>query len=181
MFHRFFDHEFSDKEIVLAAGGLSLVIAGADIVLSGQYAISVLYISVVLLSLRHNKREKASCYLATLSSLLIVFVFFVSDSGDFGTASFVNRGLGLLAIWSVAWLCVKLEEMDQKNEQALLEAKRFELLLPVCSSCGSIREDEGYWNTIQRHIESRSEVDLAKGVCPECQEILYPEAEDVID
>jgi hypothetical protein len=48
-------------------------------------------------------------------------------------------------------------------------------LLPICSSCKKIRNDQGYWEQIEVYIRDHSEADFSHGICPECAQKLYPE------
>ncbi|HTK95863.1 MAG TPA: cache domain-containing protein [Terriglobales bacterium] len=48
-------------------------------------------------------------------------------------------------------------------------------LLPICSSCKKIRDEQGRWNPIETYIRSRSEADFSHGICPECAGRLYPD------
>lgn len=47
-------------------------------------------------------------------------------------------------------------------------------LLPICSSCKKIRDDQGYWNQIERYISKHSTAEFTHGLCPECAKKLYP-------
>ncbi|MCK9483958.1 MAG: response regulator, partial [Candidatus Marinimicrobia bacterium] len=51
-------------------------------------------------------------------------------------------------------------------------------LLPICSSCKKIRDDNGYWNEVETYIHKYSEVEFSHGICPECMRKLYPEQYD---
>lgn len=59
-------------------------------------------------------------------------------------------------------------------KKALSEVKRLSGLLPICSSCKKIRDDEGYWRQIEQYIGERSEAEFTHGFCPDCAEKLYP-------
>jgi len=48
-------------------------------------------------------------------------------------------------------------------------------LLPICSSCKKIRDDQGYWNQIERYISKHSTAEFTHGLCPECAKQLYPD------
>jgi two-component system cell cycle sensor histidine kinase/response regulator CckA len=48
-------------------------------------------------------------------------------------------------------------------------------LLPICSSCKKIRDDQGYWNQIERYISKHSTAEFTHGICPECAQKLYPD------
>jgi GAF domain-containing protein len=47
-------------------------------------------------------------------------------------------------------------------------------LLPICASCKKIRDDKGYWNTLETYISDHSEADFSHGICQDCARKLYP-------
>jgi hypothetical protein len=49
-------------------------------------------------------------------------------------------------------------------------------LLPICSWCKKIRDDQGYWKQLESYIESRSGATFSHGVCPECAKRMLAEA-----
>ncbi len=59
--------------------------------------------------------------------------------------------------------------------RALDEVEKLRGLLPICASCKKVRDDGGYWNTIESYISSRSNVDFSHTLCPDCMRNLYPE------
>ncbi len=54
-----------------------------------------------------------------------------------------------------------------------IEMKILRGLLPICSSCKSVRDDQGYWHSIEKYIDSHSEALLSHGLCDGCAEKLY--------
>ena len=48
-------------------------------------------------------------------------------------------------------------------------------LLPICSFCKKIRNNEGDWELLERYITARSESKFTHGLCPECRDKHYPE------
>ena len=68
-----------------------------------------------------------------------------------------------------------LRETNQNLKSALEEVKTLSGLLPICSSCKKIRDDNGYWNQLETYIRDHSEADFSHGLCPDCAEKLYPE------
>ncbi len=67
------------------------------------------------------------------------------------------------------------EELLCGLKQALLEVKQLSGMLPICSSCKKIRNDDGYWEQIEGYIEKHSDAEFSHGICPECTQKLYPE------
>lgn len=67
------------------------------------------------------------------------------------------------------------EELIHQLQSALAQVKQLSGLLPICSSCKKIRDDDGNWQQMELYIRSHSEADFSHGVCPECLRKLYPE------
>ncbi len=61
-----------------------------------------------------------------------------------------------------------------EQRRAEREIKTLRGILPLCSSCKKIRNDEGYWEQIESYIRDHSEADFSHGLCPDCAERLYP-------
>lgn len=79
-----------------------------------------------------------------------------------------------------AWQRQQQAEAEQERvivelEKSLEEVKVLSGLIPICSSCKKIRDDNGYWNQIESYISSHSEAQFSHGICPDCVEILYPD------
>ena len=47
-------------------------------------------------------------------------------------------------------------------------------LLPICASCKKIRNDEGYWEKIEKYIYDRTDARFTHSICPDCAKDLYP-------
>jgi AmiR/NasT family two-component response regulator len=67
------------------------------------------------------------------------------------------------------------ERLILELQEALAQVRTLSGLLPICSSCKMIRDDEGYWNQLEAYIQDHSEVVFSHGLCPECAKKLYPE------
>jgi hypothetical protein len=49
-------------------------------------------------------------------------------------------------------------------------------LIPICAWCKKIRDDRGYWQTVEQYIREHSQADFTHGMCPDCQKKYFPEA-----
>jgi PAS domain S-box-containing protein len=67
------------------------------------------------------------------------------------------------------------ERLIAELQKALLEVKKLSGLLPICSSCKKIRNDEGYWEQLEGYIRDRSEAEFSHSICPDCVKKLYPD------
>ncbi len=73
-------------------------------------------------------------------------------------------------------------EMEQERNRLLAqlqkahdEIKTLQSFLPVCASCKKVRNDEGYWDEIEKYILENMDVQISHGICPDCLEKYYPE------
>ena len=68
----------------------------------------------------------------------------------------------------------QLQQLLEENRKAMSEIKILRGIIPICSNCKKIRDDEGYWTQIESYISNHSEAEFTHGVCSECAEKLYP-------
>ncbi len=68
-----------------------------------------------------------------------------------------------------------------KLQTAMDELKVLSGLLPICASCKSIRDDQGYWKQIEGYISDHSEAEFSHSICPDCTQKLYPEYADAVN
>ncbi len=95
--------------------------------------------------------------------------------------------IGYFSIWilglSGIFLSFRLSTKEYRErsrlidelQQALGEVKTLKGLIPICSSCKNVRNDEGYWDQIEKYIRDRSDADFSHCICPDCMKKLYPE------
>lgn len=67
--------------------------------------------------------------------------------------------------------------LDEKNklQEALDEIKTLRGIIPICSHCKQIRDDEGMWKRIEEYIHEHSEASFSHGICPACMRKHYPD------
>jgi DNA-binding response OmpR family regulator len=63
-------------------------------------------------------------------------------------------------------------------EEALSEVKRLQGLLPICSYCKKVRNEENYWQQVESYLSSRTGVNLTHGVCPDCYARMMKELDE---
>ena len=67
------------------------------------------------------------------------------------------------------------EAVISELKKAVSEVKSLRGILPICSFCKKIRNDEGYWDQVEVYVQKHSAVDFSHGVCPNCLQKHYPE------
>ncbi len=68
----------------------------------------------------------------------------------------------------------ELEKANKELREANEKIKTLSGLVPICSICKKIRDDEGYWNQVEHFISQHSDLTFTHGYCPTC-------AADVLD
>lgn len=65
-------------------------------------------------------------------------------------------------------------------EAALAREKRLQGLLPICSYCKKIRDDQNYWQRVESYIEEHTEAAFSHSICPDCyQDIVQPQLDEL--
>ena len=87
--------------------------------------------------------------------------------------------LGALIIY-IAGHMLDTKEREQQElitnlQEALLEIKTLQGIVPICSFCKKIRDDKGFWNQVEAYVSQHTEAEFSHGVCPDCQREHYPE------
>jgi hypothetical protein len=72
-------------------------------------------------------------------------------------------------------LMVEKEKMIIELQEAYEKIKILRGFLPICSHCKKIRDDEGYWQQLEKYISEHSEAQFSHGICPACAKEHYSE------
>jgi len=111
------------------------------------------------------------------------------DSIDVGVDKYLLKPLDMDALYSAIDQCAETivlerkiqqqnrekDELIAKLQEALENVKKLSGLIPICSHCKKIRNDEGYWKQIEGYISEHSEARFSHGICPDCAKKIYTE------
>lgn len=67
------------------------------------------------------------------------------------------------------------EVLIKRLEASLSKVKLLSGMLPICSSCKRIRDEQGNWFQIEAYIKERSEAHFTHGICQDCADKFYPD------
>ncbi|MBI5883346.1 MAG: DUF3365 domain-containing protein [Elusimicrobia bacterium] len=56
---------------------------------------------------------------------------------------------------------------------ALGQVKTLSGFIPICASCKKVRNDKGFWESVEKYVTARSDAQFSHGVCPDCGKRLY--------
>jgi len=62
------------------------------------------------------------------------------------------------------------EELIKDLEASLERIQTLSGLIPICAWCKKIRDDKGYWESVEAYIGERTKAEFTHGMCPECAE-----------
>jgi CheY-like chemotaxis protein len=63
-----------------------------------------------------------------------------------------------------------LADRVRRLEEALSNVKQLQGLLPMCSYCKRIRDDQNYWQQVESYFSDHSDVQFSHSYCPDCFE-----------
>ena len=100
-----------------------------------------------------------------------------------GVQDYLNKNTvnGMMLLRSIKYSIERFNNLREKErlikelKEALEKVKTLSGLLPICSNCKNIRNDEGYWIQVESYLKSRSDLEFTHGICPDCIKVLYPE------
>jgi hypothetical protein len=103
-----------------------------------------------------------------LGAVLCIIRFFIQCAWGIPytlPVAIVNATLRLAILFLITFLCGKLSEQTQALRARV---RTLEGLLPTCSFCKDIRDENGEWQQIEEYVTSRSEAQFTHGICPKC-------------
>ena len=62
------------------------------------------------------------------------------------------------------------ERLVRELRAALAEVRTLREILPICSYCKKIRDDENYWQSVEGYISKHTNTRFSHGICPSCFE-----------
>ena len=62
------------------------------------------------------------------------------------------------------------ERLVQELQKALAEVKTLQEILPICSFCRKVRDDENYWDTVENYVSAHTSTLFSHSICPDCLE-----------
>lgn len=65
---------------------------------------------------------------------------------------------------------MELSNKTSALQKALEEIETLKGIIPICSYCHQIRDDEGLWSQLELYLSKHSLADFSHGVCPDCYE-----------
>ena len=113
------------------------------------------------------RRKDGSTFSGELSSAV-----FTDASGESRTSTFIR---------DITERERREEELRRTNEelaQALAEVQELRGILPICSYCKDIRNDQNYWQRVEDYLSTRTQARFSHSICPDCLDKHFPELQE---
>ena len=92
-------------------------------------------------------------------------------TAEAGVDDFLTKPLDFQELW----MRMRVAERIVRTTQ---QVRQLEELLPICSYCKKIRDDQNYWQQIEGYINERTGSEFSHSVCPDCYtRVVLPELE----
>ena len=90
-------------------------------------------------------------------------------AADAGVDDFLTKPLDLPELWTRL-------RVAERILRYTTQVRQLEEMLPICSYCKKIRDDQNYWQQLEGYISDRTGSDFSHSVCPDCyQRVVVPE------
>jgi len=90
-------------------------------------------------------------------------------AADAGVDDFLSKPLNFEELW----MRLRVAERILKFST---QVRQLEELLPICSYCKKIRDDQNYWQQMEGYINERTGSEFSHSVCPDCMtRVVQPE------
>ncbi len=139
-----------------------------------------LYINIVSIQKIHKKAS----ILVTLSVSLLSITYYALVVGDTTQILsvllivFVAFFINALVISTLHHSQIKELKQNQIRIENLLETseervRKLEKILPICSNCKKIRQEDNTWVQLEQYFWDETEVKFSHGLCNQCAKELY--------
>lgn len=94
-------------------------------------------------------------------------------AADAGVDDFLTKPLDLPELW------MRLR-VAERILRYTTQVRQLEEMLPICSYCKKIRDDQNYWQQLEGYIKDRTGSDFSHSICPDCyQRVVVPELQQL--
>jgi len=94
-------------------------------------------------------------------------------AADAGVDDFLTKPLDLPELWTRLRVAERILKYTT-------QVRQLEEMLPICSYCKKIRDDQNYWQQLEGYISERTGSDFSHSVCPDCYtRVVLPQVEQL--
>lgn len=125
-----------------------------------------------LARLRENERIQTAVITRQRTIVTLVSLVLLLAAALLGLAVYYHR-VERARSAEITKTNANLEAVNRQLRTALAEVRTLTGLIPICASCKKVRDDQGYWKSVESYISSRSDATFSHGICHACAVTLY--------
>jgi hypothetical protein len=144
---------------------LAALFLAVDFISGPRVQFPIAFIIPVVLAAQFSN-PRLSYGLAVIQPLVRFGFDFIWDVTWNPAVTILNVVILMAVLLIIAWLINKTKHLAQ-------EVRRLEGLLPICSFCKKIRNEQNEWQRLETYISKNSQADFTHSICPECARIHY--------
>ncbi|MBL9199686.1 MAG: response regulator [Opitutaceae bacterium] len=92
-----------------------------------------------------------------------------TEAADAGVDDFLSKPLDVDELWMRLRVAERILGYTR-------QVRQLEQMMPICTYCKKVRDDQNYWQQIEGYITARTGADFSHSVCPDCyQRVVLPE------
>jgi len=76
-------------------------------------------------------------------------------------------------------LQIRLADRIRELQEALAHVNQLKGIIPICAQCKKIRDDQNYWQRVEKYIAKNVDAKFTHGLCPDCAEAVRVEADEM--
>lgn len=157
--------------------GLAVVLAFVDNFLGPSVQFPIVFVIPVGLAAWYSGRWWGVALAIVLPIVRFYSVTEAEPAAGLGSAA-INAGIRIAILTGLAVLLDRLASHERALSQ---KVATLEGLLPICSGCKKIRDEEQRWQPLEDYIGQRSSAQFTHGLCPTCIPQYFGEYADEVD
>jgi hypothetical protein len=146
---------------------LSIPVLAADYATGPAIQFPIVFVIPVVLSSWYSGKIWG-IVLALLLPIGRVLLHYVWEPSTSVQIVMVNVAIKIIVFAGIALLVDHAASLTR-------EVRTLKGILPICSNCKKIRDEDGSWKQMETYISEQSEAKFSHGLCSECAEKLYPQ------
>jgi len=149
---------------------LSLIVLWIDFLTGPMIRFPILYLVPIVIAAWLVNLRWGLAFAVAMPLVHLSFTKFWITPFRFMDAT-INTSIRIIVFVGFAYLANRVTVQKRELEK---EVQTLTGILPICSFCKKIRNQDGNWQSIESYIKKNSEADFSHGVCPDCCKTNYP-------